>query len=50
MLAPPRRITMRYEDLTAADDGKQDKADISDSSDLPWDLSHCVTNAVENLP
>jgi len=49
MLAPPRRITMRYEDLTAADDGNQDKAAISDASDLPWDLSRCVTNAVENF-
>ena len=49
MLAPPRRITMRYEDLTAADDGNQDKAAISDASDLPWDLSRCVTNTVETF-
>ena len=47
MLAPPPRITMRYEDLTAADDGNQDKASISDASDLPWDLSRCTPNAVE---
>jgi len=47
MLAPPRRITMRYEDLTAADDGNQDKAALSDASNLPWDLSRCVPNAVE---
>jgi len=49
MLAPPRRITMRYEDLTAADDGNQDKASISNASDLPWDLSRCATNAVESF-
>jgi len=35
MSAPPRPITMRYEDLTAADDGNQDKASTSDASDLP---------------
>jgi len=29
------------------DDGNQDKAAISDASDLPWDLSRCVPNAVE---
>jgi len=33
--------------LTAADDGNQDKAAISDASDLPWDLSRCGPNAVE---
>jgi len=33
--------------LTAADDGNQDKAAISDASDLPGDLSRCVPNAVE---
>jgi len=33
--------------VTAADDGNQDKAAISDASDLPWDLSRCVPNAVE---
>ena len=47
VLGPPHRITVRYEDLTAADDGNQDKAAISDASDLPWDLSRCVPNAVE---
>jgi len=36
MLAQPRRITMRYEDLTAADDGNQDKAAISDVSLGIW--------------
>ena len=49
VLGPPHRITARYEDLTAADDGSQDKAAISDASDLPWDLSRCVPNAVENF-
>ena len=49
VLGPPHRITVRYEDLTAADDGNQDKAAISDASDLPWDLSRCVPNAVENF-
>ena len=33
--------------MTAADDGIQDKAAISDASDLPWDLSRCGPNAVE---
>jgi len=47
VLGPPHRITVRYEDLTAADDRNQDKAAISDASDLPWDLSRCVPNAVE---
>ena len=52
---PPYRVTVRYEDLTAADDGNQDKAAISDASDLPWDLSRCIPNATEafhenNLP
>jgi len=47
VLGPPHRITVRYEDLTAADDGNQDKAAISDASDLPWDLSRCGLNAVE---
>ena len=47
VLGPPHRITVRYEDLTAADDGNQDKAAISDASDLPWDLSRCMPNAVE---
>jgi len=40
---------MRYEDLTAADDGNQDKASISDASDLPSDLSRCVPNAIETF-
>jgi len=35
--------------LTAADDGNQDKVAISDASDLPWDLSRCVPNAVETF-
>jgi len=47
ILGPPHRIPVRYEDLTAADDGNQDKAAINDASDLPWDLSRCVPNAVE---
>jgi len=47
VLGSPHRITVRYEDLTAADDGNQDKAAISDASDIPWDLSRCVPNAVE---
>ena len=47
VLGPPHRITVRYEDLTVADDGNLDKAAISDVSDLPWDLSRCVPNAVE---
>jgi len=46
-LGPPHRNTVCYEDLTAADDGNQDKAALSDGSDLPWDLSRCVPNAVE---
>ena len=46
-LGPPHRITVCYEDLTAADDGNQDKAALSDASDLPWDLSRCVPDAVE---
>ena len=46
-LGPPHRITVCYEDLTAADDGNQDKATLSDASDLPWGLSRCVPNAVE---
>jgi len=55
IVAPPYRVAARYEDLTAADDGNQDKAAISDASDLPWDLSRCVPNATEafhenNLP
>ena len=49
MLASPRHITMRYEDLSAADDGNQDKASISNASDLPWELSLCATNAVESF-
>ena len=49
MLAPPRRITMRYEDLTAAGNGNQDKASISDASDLTWELSRFVTNSTEPL-
>jgi len=49
IVAPPHRVTVRYEDLTAADDGNQDKAAISDASDLPWDLSRCATNAVESF-
>jgi len=36
--------------LTAADDGNQDKAALSDASALPWDLSRCVPNAVEISP
>jgi len=47
ILGPPHRITVPYEDLTAADDGNQDRAAISDASYLPWDLSRCVRNAVE---
>ena len=47
VLGPPHRITVRYEGLTAADDGNQDKATISDASDLPCDLSRCVPNAVK---
>jgi len=47
IVGPPHRITVRYEDLTAADDGNQDKAAISDASDLPWDLSRCLPNAFE---
>jgi len=47
ILGPPHRITVCYEDLTAADDGNQDKAAINDASDLPWDLSRCGPNAVE---
>jgi len=43
----PHRVTVCYEDLTAADDGNQDKAALSDASDLPWDLSRCVPNTVE---
>jgi len=46
VLGPPHR-TVCHEDLTAADDGNQDKAALSDASDLPWDLSRCVPNAVE---
>ena len=49
VLGPPHRITVRCEDLTAADDGNQDKAAISDVSDLPWDLSRCVPNAVAGM-
>jgi len=49
MLAPPRRITMRYEDLTAADDGNQDKASISNASDLPLELSRGTSNLIESL-
>jgi len=49
-LGPPHRITVCYEDLTAADDGNQDKAALSDASDLPRDLSRCVPNAVETSP
>jgi len=40
---------MRYDDLTAADDGNQDKASVSDASDLPWELSRCATNPTEPL-
>ena len=47
IVAPPHRVAVRYEDLTAADDGNQDKAAISGASDLPWDLSRCVPNATE---
>jgi len=55
IVGPPHQISVRYEDLTAADDVNQDKAAISDASDLPWDLSRCVPNATEafhenNLP
>ena len=35
--------------MTAADDGNQDKAAISDASDLAWDLSRCVPNTVETF-
>jgi len=47
-LGPPHRIIVQYEDLTAAEYGNQDKAAISDASDLAWDLSRCVPNAIEN--
>jgi len=47
IVGPPHCITVHYEDLTAADDRNQDKAAISDASDLPWDLSRCMSNAVE---
>jgi len=47
IVGPPYRTTVCYEDLTAADDGNQDKAAIGDASDLPWDLSRCMPNAVE---
>jgi len=55
IVAPPYRVAARYEDLTAADDGNQNKATVSDASDLPWDLSRCVPNATKashenNLP
>jgi len=33
--------------VTAEGDENQDKAAISDASDLPWDLSRCVPHAVE---
>ena len=46
-LGPPHRIIAHYEDLTAADDGNQDKAAISDANDLAWDLIRCVKIAVE---
>jgi len=49
VLGPPHQITVCYEDLTAADDGNQDKTAISDASDLPWDLSRCGPNAVETF-
>ena len=49
MSAPPRRITIRYEDLTAVDDGNQDKASISDASDLPWESSRGANNPSESL-
>ena len=49
VLGPPHRITVCYEDLTAADGGNQDKAAISDTSDLSWDLSCCAPNAVETF-
>jgi len=48
-LAPHRRAFVRYDDPTAADDGNQDKASISDASDLPWELSRGASNLIESL-
>jgi len=48
MLAPPRRITVRYEGLTAAD-GNRDKASINKASDLPWELSGGASNLTESF-
>jgi len=49
-LGPPHRITVHYEDLTAADDGNQDKTAISDARDLQWDLSRFHAECGRSIP
>lgn len=49
LLIPLCRLPIRYDNPTAADDGNQDKAPISDASDLPWEFSRCTNSVAGSL-